>query len=672
MADICKFERVPDWLRKFGKFCFWRYEKDDKGKDTKVPYNPNKSGKRSSSTDMSTFADYETVKRVAGGYVPEVCGVGVGIFGNIGAIDIDDSVHYEENRLALSETATDIVNTMQSYTEVSPSGKGLRIFFLLPDGFMSSKGFTDAESYKKKYYVNNGRFDVIRDGLSHLEIYLAGCTYKYVSITGKCLSHFTELQECGDELMQVLDKYMQRSTSAEKPEGGAVSDNSAMGDVEIFYKACKGKNGEKFRKLYDGRWQELGYTSQSDADMSLCAILGFWYGGDAVRVDRMFRQSKLYRSKWEEKRGADTYGNITIQKALAGLKEVYNPDNGVDDGEYERIEQEWKKWKEGQGETDKAERFADFQARYCVENRLAEFLDGIPQEQPPIKSGFKVLDEVLEGGLYSALYIVGAIASLGKTTYCLQMADQLAEGGKDVLVFSLEMSRNELIAKSISRETLREVLRADKDIKLAKTQVGISDYSRYKRYSAEEKQIISKAINRVNTAISPRVYIIEPEINKSGFDWIRDTIQEFISVSGRKPIVIIDYLQILYLGCSGASAKEQTDNCVYQSKLLSRACDIPIILISAFNRNNYNTEANYSAFRESSSIEYSADVLLALQFKGVEGKDFNVEEAKSKHPRELELCVLKNRRGQSGIKINYQYYQKFNYFKEGELAKKYR
>lgn len=53
---------------------------------------------------------------------------------------------------------------------------------------------------------------------------------------------------------------------------------------------------------------------------------------------------------------------------------------------------------------------------------------------------------------------MGAISSLGKTTLILQIADQIAQNGKDVLIFSLEMAKAELMAKSISRHTLQQVL----------------------------------------------------------------------------------------------------------------------------------------------------------------------------------------------------------------------
>ena len=89
-----------------------------------------------------------------------------------------------------------------------------------------------------------------------------------------------------------------------------------------------------------------------------------------------------------------------------------------------------------------------------VLNYLDIFNDNIKDQEKnkPLSTGIKTLDEALEGGFYKKnLVILGAISSLGKTTLALQIGDNIARGGNDVLIFSLEMSKEELIAKSLSR-----------------------------------------------------------------------------------------------------------------------------------------------------------------------------------------------------------------------------
>ena len=95
---------------------------------------------------------------------------------------------------------------------------------------------------------------------------------------------------------------------------------------------------------------------------------------------------------------------------------------------------------------------------------------------------------------YEGLYIVGAISSLGKTTLVTQIGDQIASGGQDVLVFSLEMARAELMAKSISRHTLTLALARKWGTACAKTARGVTDGRRYAQYGEREREVIGAAM----------------------------------------------------------------------------------------------------------------------------------------------------------------------------------
>lgn len=161
---MIQVDNLPAELRENGLFCCWRYEKRGDGKPTKVPYNPRTGGK-AQSTNPATFAPLavalETMER--GGYD----GIGVGVFGTLGAIDID---HCIDDDGVISEMALDIMRTMNAYTERSPSGKGIRILFKVPEGFQYDKA---------RYYINNQKIG--------LEVYIAGCTHKFVTLTGDVL-----------------------------------------------------------------------------------------------------------------------------------------------------------------------------------------------------------------------------------------------------------------------------------------------------------------------------------------------------------------------------------------------------------------------------------------------------------------------------------------------------
>ena len=300
-----------------------------------------------------------------------------------------------------------------------------------------------------------------------------------------------------------------------------------------------------------------------------------------------------------------------------------------------------------------------YYSQTCAKAFLNAFKDGIYDTTvQAIETGFKQLDDELDGGLYEGLYICGAISSLGKTTFVLQMADQIAQSGQDVLIFSLEMARNELISKSVSRLTYLE----SNDEKKAKTARGITTGSRYAYYGPEENALIKRAFNAYEQYAN-HIYIVEG-VGNIGVQEVRKQVDKHIDLTGHKPVVIVDYVQILAPYNERATDKQNTDKNVVELKRLSRDYKIPVIGISSFNRASYSESASMSAFKESGAIEYSADVLLALQYEGTGEKDFDLDTAKKKDSRDIELKILKNRNGRAGEKISFEYHPKFNCYFE--------
>ncbi|WP_049946293.1 bifunctional DNA primase/helicase, partial [Butyrivibrio sp. WCD2001] len=310
-------------------------------------------------------------------------------------------------------------------------------------------------------------------------------------------------------------------------------------------------------------------------------------------------------------------------------------------------------------------------------HELQNFLGGITDsaDTPALSTGFKILDHVLDGGLYEGLYIIGAISSLGKTTLALQIVDQLAQQGQDCLVFSLEMARSELIAKSISRLTfLAAERKAD-----AKTTRGITAGARWKSYSDTEKALINKAMQTYKD-FAQHIYIHEG-VGDIGIQQVADTVKQHIAITGNKPVVLIDYLQILAPYDMRASDKQNTDKATLELKRLSRDCKIPVIGISSFNRDNYTAPVNNASFKESGAIEYSADVLIGLQYEGMDYQEGETDNARQKRIRELiknmeekartgeaqtlQAKVLKNRNGSKG-QAEFSFYAMFNCFEEYE------
>ena len=312
---------------------------------------------------------------------------------------------------------------------------------------------------------------------------------------------------------------------------------------------------------------------------------------------------------------------------------------------------------------------------------LQGFLDEISRSRnaAAIPTGFPSIDKILDGGLYAGLYVLGAISSLGKTTFALQIADQIAASGRDVLIFSLEMARSELIAKSISRLTLERTLATGGSTRNAKTTRGILTGTRYAAYSNEERQLIQDAITAYSE-YAGNIFIIEGLGNVT-VDAIREKVQRHITITGRAPVVLIDYLQIIATPDSRLTDKQATDKNVLELKRMSRDFCLPVIGISSFNRNSYTDPVNMAAFKESGAIEYSSDVLLGLQFEGMDYQDNEKEPDRNRRIRELmnaatdkgakgeaqqiQVKVLKNRNGAKGDAL-LDFYPMFNFFADPE------
>ena len=279
------------------------------------------------------------------------------------------------------------------------------------------------------------------------------------------------------------------------------------------------------------------------------------------------------------------------------------------------------------------------------------------------KTGFPLLDAQARG-LYAGLYVVGAISSLGKTTFCTQLADQLAAAGEDVLFFSLEQSRLELVSKSLARRT------AQKDITTAVDSLSI-------RRGYLPAQVLTAA-GEYKAAIADRLSIIEGNF-ACNITFIGDYIRRYIQKTGKKPVVFVDYLQILQPEKDERgrtqTTKETVDNTVTELKRISRENGLTVFVISSLNRSNYLSPVDFESFKESGGIEYTADVVWGLQLQCMNDELFEtdkktidkrktVKAAKAADPRKIELVCLKNRYGISSYSAYFDYFPKFDLYTE--------
>lgn len=636
---MTNYQNLPEELKRHGLFCLWKYEERD-GARTKVPYNPRTGGKAQpdNAGTFTTFSKALTELDARQGFD----GIGMGVFGGFSAIDIDDCL---DEHGAMTERAADIIARMDTYTEKSPSGRGVRLIF-------KASGF----AYDRdRYYIN--RRDA-KGGKAGLEIYIEGMTKKYLTVTGDVMTA-VGIEERADRLPAILDDYMLRpiSQDSQKPIAAAPVN---LSHSELLEKARRASNGDQFAALYDRGDIHRHDNDESAADLALCNMLAFWTGCDALTMDSLFRASALMRAKWDRPTSGSTYGAITIDKAIRGCHAVYDPEamretriaqdfnEPITEAQPEAVQAP-----AGQEEDPEQKRQREL-SEYWQANGAGEYLFGYMDEvldrmsRPPMPTGFKAIDEALGGGLRDGLIVFGAVSSLGKTTFSLQLADQIASSGRDVLFFSMEQSKFELVSKSISRMTY---IRRTSTAKAA-TQGALMD-GRFHRFEPDSKRHIAESMAAYQDSVLRHLAILEESSTGERFTVkdIRAAIQRHIDTTGNRPVVFVDYLQIIKPLKERATTKENTDEAVTELRRISRAFKIPVFVISSLNRENYTQPINLSSFKESGGIEYSADVVLGLQVEGADqfveknkaGNNAKVQAVKAKEVRNLELKILKQR-----------------------------
>lgn len=304
----------------------------------------------------------------------------------------------------------------------------------------------------------------------------------------------------------------------------------------------------------------------------------------------------------------------------------------------------------------------------------------------PVRTHYRALDEALEGEITGGSVVtIGAMSSVGKTTFLLQMAEQIAiEEGRDILYFNLEQSARDLIAKSISRLTFIKDTKgkiAQEDSEMAKTAVGISQGRRYANYSQEEKDLIQDC-KGIYSTYADSLYFLSPSADELGFSGrdIAQKTKEHIEMTGHYPVVMVDYLQIMKPISKGTSDKEAVEQNFLALKSMASRYGIVVFLLCSVNRSSYGGFVEMDSLKETGMIEYSTDYLLGINYeesrevrnksqKG-NGKTTNedrenekaLKEAKGKPIANIVVNIIKNRNGKIGDEIKFKYLKLFNTF----------
>ena len=297
------YPAVPSELKALPQWVLWKAEMR-KGKQTKIP--KQSTGGNASSNDPDTWTTYSDVLQAEQ----------AGMFDGIGfvfterdrytGIDLDNCIRDGE----LLDWAKEIIDRFKSiaYCEVSPSSHGIKIWTraVLP------------KTARHKVYIDTATDEAI-------EAYDSG---RYFTVTGDGKYEIGDGQASVDWL---VEKYLKQETPAAKPlQQKPVPASDTRDTAEIQRLIDNSRQRGKYHALMQGNWEGQGYGSHSEADIGLISLLCFWTQ-DGRKLDAIFRQSGLYRDKWDVKHRGDgaTYGEMTIEKALSQSRETYTPKKRV-------------------------------------------------------------------------------------------------------------------------------------------------------------------------------------------------------------------------------------------------------------------------------------------------------------------------------------------------------
>lgn len=290
------YEKVPQALKDLPQWVCWRLV-DDPGKDRKrkVPVDPTTGG-AAKSNDPATWSSFDEAVEARTRYRCD--GIGIMFANGIFGIDLD---HCFDDAGQLVSYAQEILDTVQSYSEISPSGTGIHILCAgeLPEG---------------------------RRRRGNVEMYSSG---RFFTVTGNQIGHEYVFSDCTARVQAMHQKYLGKEEQAapaapRPPYNGAME----MSPEDVIRRASEAKKGgDKFRDFMAGRWEQynIGDGSQSSADQAFCNQLAFWCQRDGTLMDAIFRRSGMMRPKWDQRRGGATYGQKTIQTAINDCREIWEP-----------------------------------------------------------------------------------------------------------------------------------------------------------------------------------------------------------------------------------------------------------------------------------------------------------------------------------------------------------
>lgn len=262
---------------------------------------------------------------------------------------------------------------------------------------------------------------------------------------------------------------------------------------------------------------------------------------------------------------------------------------------------------------EQAEKLKERTGEGMLDTFLLSVTDNEARTFEPIPTGIKAIDKALEGGfIRKTLVTLGAPPAMGKTALAQWIFENIATSGQDVLYINLEMSREQLLARSLSRIAWKY---EKKDFSALEVLRGYS-------WTKEQRQAITDAANIYRRDIAGH-FIYNPDgvtnnINSILAAMEAETIR--IKAQGKpEPLICIDYLQLIDSG--ERDATEGIKSVIFRLKDFAKRNNTVVFVIVANNRaSNKSGTVDMESGRDTSTIEYSGDLMLGLSYTAIEDR----------------------------------------------------
>ena len=645
------FENLPRQMKEEGKFCLHENKIPKKRRSSRL-YNASPDKEQDFSSYQAILKDYESIKS-------DKIGVGIGIFDSLCGIDIDNCFSDEGK---LSDLAIDILKRINSYNEKSLSGKGLHIYFTM-------KPEEQIEVDKEKYYNKMNETQLKTNGFKEtkgLEVYQGTIDNRYLTLTGNKFLKIDELREISrDELQQIFDKYMKKPKN--DFQGNVYSKDYSNINVEgrnFLQEALERKTDKRLIQLWNSTPSGSG-GNESETDQALMNKLAYYCNKDEEEMIQAFESSPYFQKKddyhlkkWKRKdykqstilNSIKNTNTTALEKELNFVNVMRKKEEKYNQPEVPIIKQEEKK---SPSQLD----------LLSTGGRIERFFEIVEKQTfKSIPTGFKNFDEKTNGGfLNQSLITLGGGTSTGKTTLALNLALNFAKK-RPVLYYSLEMGEEMIQAKIFSNLSYTGggmSISSDNFLKCYDKNI----MTEYQQSKVREELAKHEELNQL--------FIRYPQ--ECNIDSILGEVKFFndeLEKQGKeKAILFVDYLQYLQ-----GNPREDSQTLIkrIQRELKKYAIenDSLVILLIA-NSRDADTEGKKSSIsggRDSSDIEYSSEYNLQLNFteweRDEKERKTSRTELKRRNPRRMTVTIHKNRMGNTGEMIDFEYFTEQNTFKE--------